>query len=132
MERVILVVEDEPTVRDMLAQMLTEVNYDTRLAATAAGAVEMAEDERPDAVLLDINLPDASGTLTLNILRSMRPDVPIIMVTANADEEVARETLKRGAFDYVTKPFGMDRLTSVLEAALDYKGTATGHPPAPH
>jgi DNA-binding response OmpR family regulator len=126
MERVILVVEDEPAVRDMLAQMLNELNYDTRLAATAAGAVEMVEDERPDAVLLDMNLPDASGTLTLNILRSMRPDVPIIMVTANADEELARETLKRGAFDYVTKPFGMDRLSSVLDAALD---TASGRRP---
>ncbi len=70
----------------------------------------MAETERPDAILLDINLPDASGTSTLDRLRQVRPEVPIIMLTANADEHLARDTLRRGAFDYVTKPFNLDHL----------------------
>ena len=69
--------------------------------------------------LLDINLPDATGTQTLDELRVLRPDVPIIIVTANADEGLARETLTRGAFDYVFKPFDMDRIGQVLEAALN-------------
>ena len=55
-------------------------------------------------------------------LRLLRSDVPIIMVTANADETLARETLTRGAFDYIMKPFDMGRLGQVLEAALEASG----------
>jgi len=78
----------------------------------------MAETERPDAILLDIKLPDSSGISTLDCLRQVRPDVPIIMVTGNTDVEIARDTLKRGALDYVMKPFDLDRLARVVEVAL--------------
>jgi two-component system, NtrC family, nitrogen regulation response regulator GlnG len=67
---------------------------------------------------LDINLPDASGTSTLDRPRQVRANVPIIKLTANADEGLARETLKRGAFDYITKPFNLDHLVRVVEFAL--------------
>jgi DNA-binding NtrC family response regulator len=119
MRPVILVVEDEPALREILSDMLERFDYDARLAGTAADAYAFAAAERPNAILLDINLPDATGTQTLDELRILRPDVPIIMVTANADEGLARETLTRGAFDYVLKPFDMDRIGQVLEAALD-------------
>ena len=119
MRPVILVVEDEPALREILSDMLERFDYDARLAATAADAYAFAAAERPHAILLDINLPDATGTQTLDELRILRPDVPIIIVTANADEGLARETLTRGAFDYVLKPFDMDRIGQVLEAALD-------------
>ncbi len=119
MRPVILVVEDEPALREILSDMLERFDYDARLAGTAADAYAFAATERPNAILLDINLPDATGTQTLDELRILRPDVPIIMVTANADEGLARETLTRGAFDYVLKPFDMDRIGQVLEAALD-------------
>src|SRR5258708_4646643 len=119
MRPVILVVEDEPALREILSDMLERFDYDARLAGTAADAYAFAATERPNAILLDINLPDATGTQTLDELRILRPDVPIIMVTANADEGLARETLTRGAFDYVLKPFDMDRMGRVLEAALD-------------
>src|SRR2546429_288109 len=110
MRPVVLVVEDEPALLDAFAEILGRLGYDTRLAATAADAYELAATERPSAVLLDLNLPDATGTQTLDELRLLRPDVPIIMVTANADEGLARETLMRGAFDYVMNPFDMERL----------------------
>src|SRR5882762_7420812 len=97
--------------------MLGRLGYDARLAGTATDAYASAQAERPSAILLDINLPDASGTQTLDRLRLLRPDVPVIM--ANADESLARETLTRGAFDYVMKPFDMERLGQVLEAAVD-------------
>jgi len=119
MRPVILVVEDEPALREILSDMLERFDYDARLAGTAADAYALAATERPNAILLDINLPDATGTQTLDELRVLRPDVPIIIVTANADEGLARETLTRGAFDYVFKPFDMDRIGQVLEAALD-------------
>jgi len=119
MRSVILVVEDEPALREILSDMLERFDYDVRLAGTAADAYAIAASERPNAILLDINLPDATGTQTLDELRVLRPDVPIIIVTANADEGLARETLTRGAFDYVFKPFDMDRIGQVLEAALN-------------
>jgi len=119
MRPVILVVEDEPALREILSDMLERFDYDARLAGTAADAYALAAAERPNAILLDINLPDATGTQTLDELRVLRPDVPIIIVTANADEGLARETLTRGAFDYVFKPFDMDRIGQVLEAALN-------------
>ena len=119
MRPVILVVEDEPALREILSDMLERFDYDARLAGTAADAYALAAAEHPNAILLDINLPDATGTQTLDELRVLRPDVPIIIVTANADEGLARETLTRGAFDYVLKPFDMDRIGQVLEAALD-------------
>jgi len=64
-------------------------------------------------------LPDARGTVALETLRAVRPNVPIIMLTGNTDEAIARDTLQRGAFDYISKPFDRDRLASVLQAALD-------------
>ena len=126
MRPVILVVEDEAELLDLIAEMLERLGYDARLAGTAADAYAFATTERPNAILLDINLPDAGGTQTLDQLRLLRPDVPIIMVTANADESLARETLTRGAFDYVMKPFDMERLTQVLEAAIGTPGAAGG------
>jgi DNA-binding NtrC family response regulator len=80
------------------------------------------ETERPDAILLDINLPDSTGISTLDCLRQVWPDVPIIMVTGNTDAELARDTLKRGAFDYVMK-LDLDRLARVVEVALASLGS---------
>jgi DNA-binding NtrC family response regulator len=114
----ILVIEDEENIREVIAEMVEQFNHQARLAATAADAVEMIKEERPAAILLDIVLPDATGTVLLDRLRKLLPDVPIIMVTANANEDLARETLKRGAFDYIIKPFTIERLRTVLEAAL--------------
>jgi DNA-binding NtrC family response regulator len=117
--RVILVVEDQVKVRRVIAEILEAFGYDARLAGSAADAYTFTKTEHPDAILLDMNLPDANGTQTLDQLRLLRPDVPIIMVTANADLVLAREALHRGAFDYVKKPFDKDRLGQVLETALD-------------
>jgi DNA-binding response OmpR family regulator len=114
----ILVVEDEQPVRDTIVDMLHHFGHDVRIAATASGAVEMARDERPDLVLLDILLPDGLGTVVLDWLRTVRPDVPMVMVSANDNEALARQSLHRGAFDYITKPFDMDRLIAVVDAAL--------------
>jgi DNA-binding response OmpR family regulator len=115
---VILVVEDHEDTLELIAEMLRRLNYEVRTAATAAEAFRSAEVHRPDAVLLDIKLPDTSGISGLDELRKLLPMVPIIMVTANTDAGIARDTLKRGAFDYITKPFDIVRLKSVLETAL--------------
>lgn len=114
----ILVVEDEPNVCEIISEAVVQLNCDVRIAATAAEALTIAKSARPDAVLLDIVLRDATGMVTLDELLKLHPGVPIVMVTANTDEELAREMLKRGAFDYIAKPFALQRLAQVLEAAL--------------
>jgi DNA-binding response OmpR family regulator len=114
----ILIVDDEAPLRQLLAETVGTFGYDVMLAGTAADALALAELQRPDAILLDIALPDARGTSVLERLRALRKDVPVIVVTANTDEEVARETLRRGTVDYVMKPFTVERIKAVLEAAL--------------
>ena len=115
---VILVVEDEADVAELIAETLIQRGYEARVAVSAAHALMVVRSERPDVILLDINLPDSAGTLTLGRLRELWADVPIIMLTANTEDALARATLKRGAFDYISKPFDVDHLMSVVESAL--------------
>jgi CheY-like chemotaxis protein len=114
----ILVVEDDEEVRKVIAETVGQLGHEVRLARSAAEALVATRAERPDAILLDIALPDSNETATLDRLRTVRPDVPIIVVTANADLDVARATLHHGAFDYIMKPFEAPHLASVLQAAL--------------
>jgi DNA-binding response OmpR family regulator len=115
---VILIVEDEANVADLIAETLIQRGHEARVAVSAAHASMLVSTERPDVILLDINLPDSSGTFALGRLRQLLPDVPIIMLTANTDDELARATFRRGAFDYISKPFNIDHLVRVVETAL--------------
>ena len=118
----ILIVEDEPNIADVIAEAVTELGHQVRIVGTAAQAFTAARVEPPTVVLLDINLPDAAGTVGLDRLRTLLPTVPVIMLTANFDEALAREALRRGAFDYISKPFDFARLKRVLEVAIDTCG----------
>ena len=114
----ILVVEDDVGVAEVIVEALTQSNYDAQVALTASDALAIAAMDRPDAIILDLKLPDSPGTTTLDRLHQLRQDVPIIMLAANADEQLARETLRRGAFDYVTTPVNLDHLIRIVEFAL--------------
>lgn len=118
MPRLILVIENDAPLLEVLTVTVGQLGYDATLAATAADAVTLAEVARPDAILLDIGVGDVNGTPTFDKLRALRPDVPIIMVADAAAEHLARESLQRGAFDYLMKPFSVTHLTEVLQAAL--------------
>ena len=115
---VVLLVEDDEALLQVLAETVERLGYMVSLTATAGEAVRAVKSRRPDVIVLDIALPDAGGTITLTQLRELRPDVPIIMLTANTDESLARATLQHGAFDYIMKPFDAVRLGHVLEAAV--------------
>jgi DNA-binding NtrC family response regulator len=71
--------------------------------------------------LLDMARPDVRGELVLDTVRTTDPRLPIVMVTGNPDATLARSTLAHGAFDYIVKPFKMERLAQVLEAALAFR-----------
>jgi DNA-binding NtrC family response regulator len=118
----VLIVEDEVQVAAMLEAVVTALGYTTRAAATGTEAMGIMPEFRPDVVLLDIGLPDVRGEIMLDRLRTTDPRLPVVMVTGNPDATLARSTLAHGAFDYVVKPFHMERLREVLDAALAFRG----------
>ena len=115
----ILVVEDDPDIAELVEHHLSRAGYDTSVVGTGTEALEQIR-RRPDLVVLDLMLPGLSG---LEICRLMRGDpqtasVPIIMLTARAEEEARVEGLDLGADDYVTKPFSPRELVARLRAVL--------------
>ena len=118
----VLVVDDEALIVDILTDFLSAQGYEVMGAHGAADAFTMMEVSPPDVLLLDIALPLVDGMTVLRRVRALYPDLHVVMVTANADEEVARDALRRGAFDYVVKPFDFEHLARVVAAAVGQGG----------
>jgi two-component system OmpR family response regulator len=118
----VLVVDDEIHVASLLKDCVTHLGYTARVAQTGQEAIQAAAEFHPDAVLLDLTLPDISGETVLGHLHRDDPSLPIVMVTGNPDTEVGRRLLANGAFDYIAKPFDLARLRQVLEAAITHRG----------
>jgi two-component system, OmpR family, KDP operon response regulator KdpE len=119
----ILVVDDEPQILRGLQTMLRGAGYDVSTATTAADALAGAAAHPPEAVILDLVLPDGRGTDVARELRTWT-DVPIIVLSAVGEEREKVAALDAGADDYVTKPFGVDELLARLRAALRRGTTA--------
>ena len=113
-----MIVDDEPAVREVLSDYFSDRGYKVVVAADGPQALATFARERPDVVLLDVRMPGLDGLAVLRLLREADPDAAVIMVTANEDLEVARETLSVGAFDYVAKPFDFDHLSRTVETAI--------------
>ncbi|MGB3477228.1 MAG: response regulator [Mycobacterium sp.] len=112
----VLVVDDEPQILRALKINLSVRGYEVVTAATGAGALRAAAEQRPDVVILDLGLPDISGIEVLAGLRGWLT-VPVIVLSARTDSADKVEALDAGADDYVTKPFGMDEFLARLRAA---------------
>jgi DNA-binding response OmpR family regulator len=117
MPRTILLVDDEPTLRETLAEALEGEGWSVVTAADGAEALERFRSERPDLVLLDVMLPEISGIEVCRILRA-ESDVPIVMLTARDSEVDKVVGLELGADDYVTKPFSLRELMSRIKALI--------------
>ena len=128
----ILVVDDEEPVRDVLCEYFESQGFGVEGAPDGVAALAAVGRRRPDLVLLDVRMPGIDGVEVLRRIRHAEPDVPVIMVTANEDVGLARETLKLGAFDYVAKPFDFSYLDRAVSAGLLQGGgaSATGAAPA--
>ena len=114
----VLVVDDEPEIREVLQEHLSRLGYDVRLAETAVGALGAVRTQRPDVVLLDLQMPGAvSGD---SVITTIAAETPVVIITAVADVERARPTLQLGAFDFVMKPFDLDHVAEVVEAAIAF------------
>ena len=118
----ILIVDDEQSVREVLSEYFTEQGYSVENAGGGEEALALVQRSTPDLVLLDVRMPGIDGVETLRRIREIAPDVSVIMVTANEDVGLARETLKLGALDYVAKPFDFVYLERAIMAGLAQGG----------
>ncbi len=121
----VLVVDDEPQILRALTTMLRGAGYEVSTAATGEQALAEAAARRPEAIVLDLVLPDRSGTEVSRELRTWT-DVPILVLSAVGEEGQKVAALDAGADDYVTKPFGVDELLARLRALLRRTQQADG------
>ena len=118
MRRRLLLVEDDPTLRQALIFNLSREGYEVTAAADGEAALEAARNERLDLVLLDVMLPGMSGVEVLRVLRREGVTTPVIILSAKGDEIDRVVGLKIGADDYVSKPFSRPELLARIEAVL--------------
>ncbi|HTM25871.1 MAG TPA: sigma-54 dependent transcriptional regulator [Vicinamibacterales bacterium] len=121
MSGTILVIDDEEIMREILEALLTREGYQVRLASTAAAGLEAARGMPFDAAIVDVMLPGMDGVQALDELKKIDDDLPVLMITAYASVESAISAMKRGAFDYISKPFKNDEVLAVLRNALAQK-----------
>lgn len=117
----ILIAEDEPAIRRVLAKILSEEN-DTYLieeAADGAEAIEMIEKKTYHLLLCDIKMPKLDGLEVLVKTKQLQPDLPVVMISGHGDLDTAVETMRMGAFDYISKPPDLNRLLTTVRIALD-------------
>ena len=114
----ILLADDEPEVLHLVTRILSAEGTVMLEARTGAEALAVARQTRLDLVILDIKLPDMSGTEVLRRIRGIDPGVPVIMVTSYGSVETVRTSMELGAFDYLTKPFDNREVRRVAREAL--------------
>jgi two-component system OmpR family response regulator len=124
----LVIVEDDESIRELLAAGLRFAGYDVRTVADGAAALAVLAGRSADLVVLDVNLPDVDGFEVCRRLRAAGDDVPIIFLTARRETADLRAGFAGGGDDYLTKPFSLDELTFRIEAVLRRTGTRDGRP----
>ncbi|WTK83172.1 response regulator transcription factor [Streptomyces sp. NBC_01511] len=120
----VLVVDDEASLAELMSMTLRYEGWEVRSAGDGAGAVRSAREFRPDAVVLDVMLPDMDGIAVLGRLRQELPQVPVLFLTAKDAVEDRIAGLTAGGDDYVTKPFSLEEVVARLRGLIRRSGTA--------
>jgi two-component system response regulator PilR (NtrC family) len=115
----VLVIDDEEIMREILETLLTREGYQVRLVSSGEEGLELARSQTFDAAIVDVMMPGLDGIATLQELRKLDDDLPVLMITAFASVETAIAAMKLGAFDYVTKPFKNDEVLVVVRNAVE-------------
>jgi len=114
----ILVVDDEHEVCDMLKKFLTKRGHEVYTALNGEDAISVVKEERPHIVLLDIRMPKMNGIECLKHIKEIDEAVGVIMITAVKEEEIGKQAMELGAFDYITKPLSLKYLEDCLMVKL--------------
>lgn len=120
----VLVVDDEASLAELMSMTLRYEGWEVRSAVDGAGAVSSAREFRPDAIVLDMMLPDMDGISVLGRLREELPRVPVLFLTAKDAVEDRIAGLTAGGDDFVTKPFGLEEVVARLRGLIRRSGTA--------
>ncbi len=115
----ILVVDDDPDIREVLKDRLESLGYRVLTAASGPEGLELLEKQNPQIVLLDIEMPAMSGLETLKEIRKRELDITVVMITAYATIERAVVAMKEGAYDFIPKPFEPDHVALIVQKALE-------------
>lgn len=119
----ILIIEDEAAIRRVLVKILSEENqgYEVSEAEDGLAGMEILKKEDFDLVLCDIKMPKMDGVEVLEAVKKIKPETPMVMISGHGDLETAVNTMKMGAFDYISKPPDLNRLLNTVRIALDRK-----------
>jgi putative nucleotidyltransferase with HDIG domain len=117
----ILVVDDEAHVRSMMGSTLERHGYDVQLASSGNDALDLLDQNAFDLVLTDIVMQDGNGIAVLDRIHAQQPQLPVVMVSAVHDISVAIDAMRRGAYDYLLKPFEREHLVNTVQRALDHR-----------
>jgi len=114
----ILIVDDEPIVREALRDWLVDAGYQVQTAETGEQGLQILEDQEIGLVILDVRLPGKTGIRVLEEMKAMKPDVKAIIITAYASPQMRDEAMRLGALQYMTKPIAPDKLEKLVKKAL--------------
>ena len=119
----ILVIEDESAIRRVLVKILSEENntYQVEEAEDGLAGIEMIKKDDYDLILCDIKMPKMDGVEVLEAVKKIKPEIPIVMISGHGDLDTAVNTMRLGAFDYISKPPDLNRLLNTVRNALDRK-----------
>jgi DNA-binding NtrC family response regulator len=117
----LLIVDDEQGMRQLLSLVFGRTGHSVRAAENGRRAVEMLREAAADLIISDVRMPDMGGIELLSAARELSPDVAVVMMTAFATVETAREAFKLGADDFIQKPFDVDELKLIVEKALELR-----------
>ncbi len=123
--RSILIIDDEIGVRESL-KMILKKDYNVFLAKNAEEASLQIKESSPDIILLDVILPDLDGLKVLERIKQNDPNAIVIMITATRTVKTAIDAMRLGAYDYVTKPFDIDKLRLIISRSLSTKDMNVG------
>jgi two-component system response regulator PilR (NtrC family) len=115
----VLIIDDEEVMREILEALLAREGYRVKVASSGEEGLELARGTSFDAAIVDVMMPGIDGITTLEELKKIDEDLPVVMVTAFASVETAISAMKRGAFDYITKPFKNDEVIVVVRNAVE-------------
>ena len=121
----ILVVDDEEAIREVVSTMLESKGYHCTAVSNGRAAQDIVKRTTPDLVLSDMIMPEMDGIKLLDWLRNHDPEVPVIMVTAIHDISTALEAIRRGAYDYISKPYDLNAIKLVVDRALRHRRLPT-------
>ncbi len=125
----VLIVDDEASIRESLRMILEFEGYRVEEAGDGLAALRIVRDRPPDAILLDIRMPEMDGLETLRTLRERGYDMPVLVISGHADVPTAVEATRRGAFDFFEKPLQRERVLLVAAQRRRGRAAAQGEPP---